>query len=299
MNQPRPPHRITFDTNLAGIWNTRVFWATICEDIGQTMVLPPTARGEVLHRVRLETEREWTKKLKATNREQTLGWTKVQIRRHATVAAVAARDWLASEFTKQGAIYAASPPSSAQTETLEAEIDDTLTDRAFDLSDPNGISDRKIVIEAMARGFDILASNNVNSIDHAMLRQWMKTTGTPRLGLSTTILRPEPAEERIRTALDKPIEWTAYAAARACVTDPHDEQRSAHQIDELIEVFHDRGMSELKDRIYRMTKTRRELTLVLQSVSRHGTSRAMRAERAMRQAAANAPSRRAGITLDI
>ena len=263
------------------------------------MVLTPTATTEVLRRVRLETEREWTKKLRGLNREQALGWTKVEVRRLATVASVAARDWLEAEVRKQGSIYAASPRPAKPTESLEADIEEMIDDRAFDLSTDNGIRDRKIVIEAMARGFHILASNNVDSIDHGMLRQWLRNAGAPRLGLSTTILRPEPAEEEIRTALDKPIEWTAHAAARACVTDPDDELRSGREIAELIEGFDERGMSELKGRIYRMTKSRRKLAQVLDSVTRHGASRAMRGERALREAGAKAASKRARMSLSM
>ena len=291
--------RITFDTNLAGVWNTRVFWATLCEEIGQSMVLTPTTTAEVLRRIRLETEREWTRKLRALNQEQALGWSKVQVRRLATTASSAARDWFSEEVRKQGAIYAASPRRTPRTEALEAEIEEVIDDRAFDLTTDNGVRDRKIVIEAMARGYDILASNNVESIDHGMLRDWLRNTGGPRLGLATTILRPEPAEEQIRTAYDKPIEWTALAAARACVTDPSDEARAGREIAELIDVFDERGMSELKGRIYRMTRSRRDLARVLESVAHHGASRAMRGERALRDAAAKAASTRAGVSLSL
>ena len=290
---------ITFDTNLAGVWNTRAFWATLCEEIGQSMVLTPTATTEVLRRIRLESEREWTKKLREINAEQGLGWSKVEVRRLATVAAGAARDWFKSEVRKQGAIYATSPRRTNETEALEAEIEESLDDEVFDLTTDNGVRDRKIVIEAMARGYDILASNNIESIDHGMLRDWLKTLGQPKLGLSTTILRPEPAEEQLRNAYDKPIRWTAYVAARACVTDPEDTVRAAREIAELIEVFDERGMSELKSRIYRVTKRRQDLAQLLASVARYGTSRAMRGERALRTAGARAASKRAGIELTL
>ena len=299
MSGQRTTPRITFDTNLAGVWNTRVFWATLCEEIGQSMVLTPTATVEVLRRIRLETEREWTKKLRALNAEQGLGWSKVEVRRLATVAATAARDWFSDEIGKQGAIYAKSPRPSDETVALEAEIEESIDDRAFDLTTDNGVRDRKIVIEAMARGYDILASNNIESIDHGMLRDWLRSSGRPRLGLSTTILRPEPAEERLRNALGKPIEWTAHAAARACVSNPEDTVRAAREIAELIEVFDERGMSELKSRIYRLTKHARDLARVLESVSRHGTSHAMRGERALRRAGAGAASKRAGRALGL
>ena len=299
MNGSRTKAPITFDTNLAGVWNTRVFWATLCEEIGQSMVLTPTATVEVARRIRLESEREWTKKLRELNTEQRLGWSKVEVRRLAALAAVSARDWFKSEVRKQGSIYATSPRQSAETEALEAEIEESIDDDAFDLTTDNGVRDREIVIEAMARGYDILASNNIESMDHGILRDWLKTWGQPKLGLSTTILRPEPAEEQLRNAYGKSIRWTAYAAARACVSDPDDTVRASQEIAELIDVFDERGMSELKSRIYRVTRRQRDFAPLLESVARHGTSRAMRRERALRTAGARAASRRAGMDLNL
>ena len=73
---PMPsPLAITFDTNIPAIPAIRAFWATLCEDAGQRMTLVPTAASELLRRVRLETEREWAKRLKAVNAEQRIGWT--------------------------------------------------------------------------------------------------------------------------------------------------------------------------------------------------------------------------------
>ena len=289
--------RITFDTNLAGVWNTRVFWATLCEELGQTMKLTPTATVEVLRRIRLETEREWTKKLRALNHDESMGWSKVQVRRLATTAATATRDRFKTEMTKQGAIYEGNRTTTGQVEAAEADIDELIDDRAFDVSTDNGIRDRKIVIEAMARGYDILASNNIESIDHGMLRDWLKRQGTPVLGLSTTILRPEPAEERLRNDYGKPIEWTALAAARACVTDPYDETRAGQEMADLLEGFEERGMSELKQRIHRLIRNKREFNIILLSVAKHGTSRSMHEEHALSEAGSRAVSRRAGRSL--
>ena len=43
----------------------------------------------------------------------------------------------------------------------------------------------------MARGFDLLASSNVNSIDHTMPRVRIENRGGKALGIETTIRRPE------------------------------------------------------------------------------------------------------------
>ena len=159
--------------------------------------------------------------------------------------------------------------------------------------------DRTIVIEAMARGYDLIASDNTGSIDHGMLRDWLKTCGRPKLGLSTTILRPEPAEEQLRSTCDKSITWTAHIAARACVSDPDDAVRAAQEIAELIDDFDERGMSKLKSRIERTTKRQRDFAALLESVARHGTSQAMCAEHAIRTASARAVSKQAGTNLII
>ena len=285
---------LTFDTNLAGVRGPRAFWATLCEEIGQPLALTPTAANETLRRVRLETEREWTRKLKRINREQGIGWSRTQIRRLATGAASASRDWLREEMRRQGGIYAFTRRAAEETEDREAEIEDAMDDRAFDLTTDNGIRDRKIAIEAMARGYDILASNNVESIDHGMLRYWIEEGAGSTLGIRTTILRPEPAEERIRREYGKPIEWTAHAAARACVSDPENARQAALEVMDLIEEFQERGMSELQSRILRLTRNASDFAAVLERVRRHGSSRAMRGETAMQAAGATAVARSSG-----
>lgn len=285
---------LTFDTNLAGVRGPRAFWATLCEEIGQPLALTPTAANETLRRVRLETEREWTKKLKRINREQGLGWSRTQIRRLATSAANASRDWLREEMRRQGGIYAFTRRTAEETEDREAEIEDAMDDRAFDLTTDNGIRDRKIAIEAMACGYDILASNNVESIDHGMLRHWIEEGAGRTLGIRTTILRPEPAEERIRWEYGKPIEWTAHAAARACVSDPENARQAALEVTELIEEFHERGMSELQSRIQRLMRSASVFAAALDSVRRHGASRAMRGEASIQTAGATAVARMSG-----
>ena len=102
MTAGQRPVLLTFDTNLAGVRGPRAFWATLCEEIGQPLALTPTAASETLRRVRLETEREWTRKLKAIDREQGIGWGRTQLRRLATTAANASRDWLNEEIRKAG-----------------------------------------------------------------------------------------------------------------------------------------------------------------------------------------------------
>ena len=296
MSDRSVPARINFDTNLTGVWQARVFWATLCEEINQKMVLTPTATAETIRRIRLEAERDWKRWLASINADQGIGWTRVDVRRLSTTAARACADWFKGEARKQGNIYTYSRRTPA-VEEREAEIDDAIADDVFDMTTDNGIRDRKIVVEAMARGFDILASNNVESIDHGMLRHWLASDEARKLRITSTILRPEPAEEHLRTHYGKPIEWTAIAAARACVTNPDDLAGSAREMNDLIKVFHERGMSELQGRIHKLTKRAGQLARILDHVRHHGASEAMRAEQEMNAKSRKAVERRSGIGL--
>ena len=288
---------ITFDTNIPAVPSIRAFWGAICEDIGQRMVLTPTAAAELLTRVRLEAEREWDSRLKRINAEQHLGWTKREMRRLSTAAATAARDWMREEMGRQGAIYAVTSRPTETVEALEAELYDVLPEHLFDLTTGNGIRDRKIVIEALSRGFDILASNNIDSIDHELLREWIKGGEGQRLGLTATILRPQRAESRLRGAYDRPVTWTATALARASVTDPDKPDLAAQEMAEALGPFAERGMGELRKRIERMLLDPHVFAAALDSVRKQGSSLAMRANARMNGASAKAASRRAGMSL--
>ena len=101
--------QITFDTNVIALKPTRVFWATLCEDTGQRVVLPPTATVEFLRRVRLESERDWARRLRAFSDENGLGWTGVELRRLSTAASVAARDHVRESMRRDSICVAAHP----------------------------------------------------------------------------------------------------------------------------------------------------------------------------------------------
>ena len=297
MKTPNPP-LITFDTNVVALPETRSFWATICEEIGQRMLFTPTAAGEVLRRIRLETERSWEKRLKSLVKEQGLNLThKKSFRSLSTIAAVAARDTFRDEMTHQGSIYARMPSLTHDTEALRDEISERIPDMIFDLESDTGIRDRNIVIDALAGGFDILASNNIDSISHPLLRVWIEGAEGQGLGLTSTILTPEAAELKLREANGKDVFWVVEALARSCVTNPDDENRAAQEILDAIKVFRKRGMLQIQGVISRAIADPRRRERALNAVRTHGTSAAMRSEARQEAAASKAVERSTGISL--
>ena len=235
---------VCFDTNLTGVRGVRRFWGTVCEMAAQPLYLTPTASSETLRRVRLEVQRETEKELKARRKEGE-ELNPVYIRRVATATGNAARDALKDMLAQQGSAYLRTPPPDAETLALELEIDDTIPEDAFDRTNDNSVRDRKIVVEAAARGYDILASNNVNSMRRGILEHWAQTTGAS-MGLNFEIMTPDDTERRMRRELEQPLEWVGGAAVRACVRNAQNAGEIATELPKMMEDWGVRGMAQIE-----------------------------------------------------
>lgn len=259
-------------------------------------MLTPTAANETLVRERLETEREWVRRLKLlADRRRELRWDNNQIKRMATVAATTARDWLKTELTKRGGPYRVDGRRTKQIEALEVEIDFRMDDDIFERSSHTGIRDRKIVIETMARGYDILASNNVRSIKHERLRHWIMAGPGKKLGIKTTIFSPDLAEEAIRITQDMPLSWTAHAAVRACVSDPENASQAAEEVEAFLVDFQERGMDSIRENIIVELKRQTGFERAMGALRRHGKSRAGLGNNQLEKDIAMALSRYSGL----
>ena len=290
--------KVTFDTNVMALRPVRAFWATLCEMTNQRVVLPPTAAVEVLRRIRLETDREWSRRLKGINTRDRRRWTGKAIRRGSTAASVAARDWLREQMNRQGNIYCFAPRASDSVEVRLDVLYEHLPSDAFDLTTDAGIRDRKIVIEALAWGFSILASNNIHSIDQEMLEEWLEGQGR-RLGIEGSILRPQKAESILRQAYGMPKEWILHALVRSCVTNPDDTALSIQEMNAAMADFDERGIPGLRSRIDKMTLDLDKIESALESLRRHGPSQAMRQEANMAQQEEDAAVKRMGEDLSL
>ena len=221
-------------------------------------------------------------------------WDNMQLRRLSTAASVAIRDAM-QKHMQHGHVYA-TDRQTRRILDMEVAIEEKLPDAAFDLRSDNGIRDQKIVIEALARGFDVLASNNIHSVDHEMLHDWIDKEGS-KMGIISDVLRPEEAERKLREAYNKPLDWTAHALARACVTDPENPSQSAHEMMEMLAEFNERGMGGIRMRIEKVISNNPEFEKVLDSVRTHGKSHAAQTEREIETASTNTVSKKSGISI--
>ena len=299
VTRPAEAPSITCETTLTSLSRVRAFWATLCEDVRTPFVLVPAVASETLRRERLTVTREWEKRLKwLRERNPETAWKATDIRRLSVLAATTARDHLLEHLKAPGGAYTrhqATREKRIEIIEIESAISDSLDDRIFDRASKNWEADRQIIIQSLARGYDIIATNNINTIYHDRLRDWLLNGPGADLDLDTTILEPAQAEEALRFAHNRPIEWAAFAAVRACVTDPNNEKLSLRQVAYFTKEFDERGMGSIRATIDEALDDKNILNAALATVEKHGASEAGRYERRKGLAIAENLSRRTGL----
>ncbi len=297
--RPNSAPRLTCETTLASVPSIRAFWATLLEDIGQPYTLVPTVADEVLRRERLNATHEWERRLKWLNREHPqASWGRTDIRCLATLAGATARDHLRKQMQIREGPYHIDQASHRERQDvveLESRISDVMDDRMFDQESKNWLADREIVIQAMARGYDILATNNVRTITHSIFRHWIAKGEGASLGLSTSIMEPPQAEEALRLGHDKPLEWAGHMAMRACVTNPDDELSAFVEIARFTKDFGERGMLPVANLIQKVLDSKDTLQAGLDQLRRRGLSSAGRYEAAKAAAVTGGISKQTGL----
>ena len=163
---------LTSDTSVAADAGCRAFWAMLCIQVGTRLTLVPTAAMETVRRLGKETERQWQDDLRDEKQKNRTNIREKEIRRIATTASQASRLWLRRAMTETRGPYAATGLGNESVREREGELYAVIPKDIFDLNDPNGITDRKIVVESFARGYDILLTNNQEQVKSEWLAHW-------------------------------------------------------------------------------------------------------------------------------
>jgi len=266
-----------FDINLCCLPEVRSFWGALCETLGTRLTLTPTAARETVRRENIETQRKWIAQLKLVNENCEQNWTRMQVRRFATKAAISAAAWLKAELAKPNGAYAIDAQDSASTQQRLTLLEDALPDSFFNIKTPNGIRDKQIVVEALAGRHDILITNNIATIDVIGLQPWIKTHAES-FDLQTTILNPLVALEWLRETHQMPDDWLAHVTAKACINNPYDRGQAEDEIFALIDGLSHRGLDELQTHLRQALSDHGNLLSALETVKRNGRSKSSLAE---------------------
>ena len=159
-----------------------------------------------------------------------------------------------------------------------------------------GRRDHQIALEAFTGNFDLLISNNVNSIDQIGLQAWLDAGNGERLDVASGIKTPADTLVELSVAYQKPREWLGQMAASAAVTDPYDERQAARELEWFVRNFAERGLSDVRKDILYPLRDAATFDGALEYVRRRGRSTAARFEADKTSMERRAMSRTTGVS---
>ena len=183
------PPRLTFDTNAVSLVNLRAFWGTVCESVGTRLTLTETAFTEVLRFERQNVQWDWEKRLRAIRRAHpSIQLDPKSVRRNSQHVAREGVEQLQNAFRDpRVAPYAYERATSDKNAERHFRLLDEVPERFFDMRTDAGKRDHKIVVEAFTSNFDLLISNNINTINHIGIGLWLASGNAERLAITTQL----------------------------------------------------------------------------------------------------------------
>lgn len=174
--EPRP-NRITTDTQLLAYSTSRRFLMALWELAGATLTITPTVAEELADTVRHAETRRWQKIINRDYSLRNYRYSEAVFRNILKQTSRAASDWIQEELETPGTAIANAPaPSEA---VLEA---DKLSERFpahcfLRTHGDNHLNDRLIVAQAVTLGYQLIATGNIDSIDHYSTNAWLQENG--------------------------------------------------------------------------------------------------------------------------
>lgn len=195
------PGRITADTQLLGSPTCRRFLSSLWELEGHALRVTPTVALELPGNVRAAEERRWQRiiqlDVEALNRRYEAGTYNAILK----AARAAAETWIEDELERPYGLVAV--PRTVDTDKKAAELARSMPRVCFrSTNDENERNDRAIVAEAVVHRFTLLASQNLRSIAHQRLNEWLQDRGHTDQPLIVQIQEALPARSRTADALE-------------------------------------------------------------------------------------------------
>lgn len=274
----------TADTELLGDPYCRRFIMSLWELAGGTIKVTPTVADELVGNVRQSERRHWVNTLTYDARHRNRRYDHATYRRIVNATSDAAGQWIMKELATegQGGISAADPTLEQALRAIQ--IAPQIPRRCFRRPDhPNQRADRQIVGEAIALGYTLLATGNLDTVKREPTNAWLTDQGLIDRPLIMTVedalKELHPGDERsasLRAVLgatlpdaDRGVERDVRAIttflnqltathARGCASWALDEWETLDNPAELIEQARDRLPRQSRETELRRVRTTRK-----------------------------------------
>ena len=204
--------RITADTQLLCYATSRRFLSSLWELEGAALRVTPTVALELPGSVRAAEERRWQRILQhdvATGNRRYEPATYNAILRAARTAA---GTWIEEELDRPHGLVAV--PRTVESDQRATALSRAMPGACFRATNADSErNDRTIVAEAVVHGFTLLASQNLRSIAHERLNEWLQEQGHARQPLIVQIHEALPARSRSAADLEQTCLQAVMGAA--------------------------------------------------------------------------------------
>ena len=182
------PRYATADTELLGDPTCRRFLMSLWEIGGGTLTVTPAVADELPGNVRRSEGRHWRRVLRYDARHRNHRYDDETYRAIIEATKEAAGRWIAAELAGQGAGGLTAAHPSMDTDEHADEIEARIPRECFRRPDnPSQRADRRIVAEAAALGYTLLATENLGTIKHERTNEWLIRHGHTEGPLIVTV----------------------------------------------------------------------------------------------------------------
>ena len=205
--------RATADTEVLGDPTCRRFVMCLWELAGATLAVTPTVAEELLGNVRASERRHWVRVLRYQAKHSNVRYDEWTYRRIIDAASGAAGTWITNELTntEAGGLARADPDmhQDERADTIAAAIPLSCFRRPEQQSQQ---SDRRIIGEAVALGYTLLATENLGSIKHERTNAWLVEQGHVEEPLIVTLSQAATALQHTNSHEDAALDAVLGAA---------------------------------------------------------------------------------------
>jgi hypothetical protein len=168
----------TADTELLGDPYCRRFIMSLWELAGGTIKVTPTVADDLVGNVRQSERRHWVNTLTYDAQHRNRRYDHATYRRIVNATSDAAGQWIMKELSAEehSGITAADPTLEQAQRAIQ--IAPQIPRRCFRRPDhPNQRADRQIIGEAIALGYTLLATGNLNTVKREPTNTWLTDQG--------------------------------------------------------------------------------------------------------------------------
>ena len=177
----------TADTELLGDPYCRRFLMSLWELAGGSIVVMPTVADELIGNVRQSERRHWVNTLAYDAEHRNHRYDHAVYRHIVNAASTAAGDWIVTELGSEGGGLTGADATLEQARRA-IQIAPQIPRRCFRRPDhPNQRADRQIIAEAVALGYTLLATGNLNTVKREPTNAWLADQGLVARPLILTI----------------------------------------------------------------------------------------------------------------